>query len=237
MAKKTQGKKKRKRRSQLTDLLLGLLCSANWLSLSAQEKTLRKPFLGHASKTISIWFLSSFSHKTLSLSSLIPCSSHSNPSFFFRSKRKMQSSMDLLRSNLSRVRIPEPTNRIYKQECCISFHTPVTSLRPIYFTYFSKKISWFLFSSIESFVGVWLFAEIWRWVVRRFVHVSCFWEGLCELELREDWESSLFAYKAEKKIGSRRPTAQETDPFGDRYFRTCFKFNLFLCYFKVIWIG
>lgn len=31
--------------------------------------------------------------------------------------------MDLLRSNLSRVRIPEPTNRIYKQECCISFDT------------------------------------------------------------------------------------------------------------------
>ncbi|KAI9184975.1 hypothetical protein LWI28_003035 [Acer negundo] len=32
--------------------------------------------------------------------------------------------MDLLRSNLSRVRIPEPTNRIFKQECCISFDTP-----------------------------------------------------------------------------------------------------------------
>ncbi|KAM5585851.1 ubiquitin carboxyl-terminal hydrolase 14 [Rosa sericea] len=32
--------------------------------------------------------------------------------------------MDLLRSNLSRVRIPEPTNRIYKQECCVSFDTP-----------------------------------------------------------------------------------------------------------------
>ncbi|CBI20399.3 unnamed protein product, partial [Vitis vinifera] len=32
--------------------------------------------------------------------------------------------MDLLRSNLSRVRIPEPTNRIYKQECCVSFATP-----------------------------------------------------------------------------------------------------------------
>ncbi|KAL6196438.1 hypothetical protein ACLB2K_032053 [Fragaria x ananassa] len=32
--------------------------------------------------------------------------------------------MNLLRSNLSRVRIPEPTNRIYKQECCVSFDTP-----------------------------------------------------------------------------------------------------------------
>ncbi|AES66751.2 ubiquitin carboxyl-terminal hydrolase [Medicago truncatula] len=32
--------------------------------------------------------------------------------------------MDLLRSNLSRVRIPEPTNRVYKQECCLSFDTP-----------------------------------------------------------------------------------------------------------------
>ncbi|XP_076889304.1 ubiquitin carboxyl-terminal hydrolase 14-like isoform X1 [Bidens hawaiensis] len=36
----------------------------------------------------------------------------------------MEMEMELLRSNLSRVRIPEPTNRIYKQECCISFHTP-----------------------------------------------------------------------------------------------------------------
>ncbi|EEF36623.1 Ubiquitin carboxyl-terminal hydrolase, putative [Ricinus communis] len=32
--------------------------------------------------------------------------------------------MELLRSNLSRVRIPEPTNRIFKHECCISFDTP-----------------------------------------------------------------------------------------------------------------
>lgn len=36
----------------------------------------------------------------------------------------MVTPMELLRSNLSRVRIPEPTNRIYKQECCISFDTP-----------------------------------------------------------------------------------------------------------------
>ncbi|KAE8667031.1 Ubiquitin carboxyl-terminal hydrolase 14 [Hibiscus syriacus] len=32
--------------------------------------------------------------------------------------------MELLRSKLSRVRIPEPTNRIYKQECCLSFDSP-----------------------------------------------------------------------------------------------------------------
>ncbi|KAJ8763625.1 hypothetical protein K2173_003097 [Erythroxylum novogranatense] len=32
--------------------------------------------------------------------------------------------MELLRSSLSRVRIPEPSNRIYKQECCVSFDTP-----------------------------------------------------------------------------------------------------------------
>ncbi|KAK9089520.1 hypothetical protein Scep_028602 [Stephania cephalantha] len=37
--------------------------------------------------------------------------------------------MDLLRSHLSRVRIPEPTNRVYKQECCISFDNPVLFLR------------------------------------------------------------------------------------------------------------
>ncbi|XP_043689178.1 ubiquitin carboxyl-terminal hydrolase 14 [Telopea speciosissima] len=36
----------------------------------------------------------------------------------------MLTPMELLRSNLSRVRIPEPTNRIYKQECCISFDSP-----------------------------------------------------------------------------------------------------------------
>ncbi|XP_078443561.1 ubiquitin-specific protease 14 isoform X2 [Wolffia australiana] len=34
------------------------------------------------------------------------------------------SGMEILRANLARVRIPEPTNRIYKQECCISFDTP-----------------------------------------------------------------------------------------------------------------
>lgn len=32
--------------------------------------------------------------------------------------------LDLLRSNLARVRIPEPTNRIYKHECCVSFDSP-----------------------------------------------------------------------------------------------------------------
>ncbi|GJT33089.1 ubiquitin carboxyl-terminal hydrolase 14 isoform X1 [Tanacetum coccineum] len=32
--------------------------------------------------------------------------------------------MEHLRANLTKVRIPEPTNRIYKQECCISFDTP-----------------------------------------------------------------------------------------------------------------
>ncbi|KAL8144321.1 hypothetical protein V2J09_017353, partial [Rumex salicifolius] len=36
----------------------------------------------------------------------------------------MDETMELLRSNLSRVRIPEPTNRIYKHECCVSFDTP-----------------------------------------------------------------------------------------------------------------
>ncbi|KAK9092283.1 hypothetical protein Syun_027194 [Stephania yunnanensis] len=35
-----------------------------------------------------------------------------------------RTAMDLLRSHLSRVRIPEPTNRVYKQECCISFDNP-----------------------------------------------------------------------------------------------------------------
>ncbi|TKY66726.1 Ubiquitin carboxyl-terminal hydrolase 14 [Spatholobus suberectus] len=33
--------------------------------------------------------------------------------------------LDLLRSKLSRVRIPKPTNRIYKHECCVSFNTSV----------------------------------------------------------------------------------------------------------------
>jgi hypothetical protein len=34
--------------------------------------------------------------------------------------------MDLLRANLHKVRIPEPTNRIHKDECCVSFDTPVS---------------------------------------------------------------------------------------------------------------
>lgn len=32
--------------------------------------------------------------------------------------------MELLRSHLSRVRIPEASNRIYKEECCVTFETP-----------------------------------------------------------------------------------------------------------------
>lgn len=34
--------------------------------------------------------------------------------------------MEFLLANLSRVRIPEPTSRIYKHECCISFDSPKT---------------------------------------------------------------------------------------------------------------
>ncbi|BBN00627.1 ubiquitin carboxyl-terminal hydrolase 5/13 [Marchantia polymorpha subsp. ruderalis] len=36
----------------------------------------------------------------------------------------VDAAMELLRARLNRVRIPEPSNRIYKQECCISFQTP-----------------------------------------------------------------------------------------------------------------
>ncbi|RDY09971.1 Ubiquitin carboxyl-terminal hydrolase 14 [Mucuna pruriens] len=32
--------------------------------------------------------------------------------------------LDLLSSNLSRVRIPKPTNCIYKHKCCVSFDSP-----------------------------------------------------------------------------------------------------------------
>ncbi|CAM6037602.1 unnamed protein product [Sphagnum compactum] len=32
--------------------------------------------------------------------------------------------MEVLKAHLSKVRIPEPSNRIYKEECCISFCTP-----------------------------------------------------------------------------------------------------------------
>lgn len=79
--------------------------------------------------------------------------------------------MDLLRSNLSRVRIPEPTNRIYKQECCISFHTPVTSLRPIYFTYFSKK--YLDFSSVLLNLS-WVFGYLQRSEGGLFVDLCTF---------------------------------------------------------------
>ncbi|GAB4846306.1 ubiquitin-specific protease ubp14 [Ancistrocladus abbreviatus] len=36
----------------------------------------------------------------------------------------MVDAMEMLRANLSRVRIPEPTNRIFKEDCCVSFDTP-----------------------------------------------------------------------------------------------------------------
>ncbi|KAL9660412.1 hypothetical protein QQ045_025226 [Rhodiola kirilowii] len=36
----------------------------------------------------------------------------------------MATPMDMLRANLGKVRIPEPTNRIFKSECCITFDTP-----------------------------------------------------------------------------------------------------------------
>ncbi|KMS98384.1 hypothetical protein BVRB_4g093360 isoform D [Beta vulgaris subsp. vulgaris] len=36
----------------------------------------------------------------------------------------MVDAMEDLRAHLHRVRIPEPTNRIFKQECCVSFDTP-----------------------------------------------------------------------------------------------------------------
>ena len=38
--------------------------------------------------------------------------------------------MDLLRSQLHKVRIPEPGSRIHKDECCVSFDTPVTAPCP-----------------------------------------------------------------------------------------------------------
>ena len=37
--------------------------------------------------------------------------------------------METLRSHLSKVRIPEASSRIYKQECCVSFSTPVRTRR------------------------------------------------------------------------------------------------------------
>lgn len=46
--------------------------------------------------------------------------------------------MEVLRSHLSKVRIPEPSNRIYKQECCISFCTPVWTSFPL--------LMWFIVS-------------------------------------------------------------------------------------------
>lgn len=65
--------------------------------------------------------------------------------------------MDLLRSNLSRVRIPEPTNRIYKQECCVSFDTPV--ILPFLFLFFWLFI--FLYSVAEEVRDLWSIGIVW----------------------------------------------------------------------------
>lgn len=61
-----------------------------------------------------------YAHQSSSSIALFPLKSKFLILFHFSSN-----SMELLRSYLSRVRIPEPTNRIYKQECCVSFETPV----------------------------------------------------------------------------------------------------------------
>ncbi|KAF3512348.1 hypothetical protein F2Q69_00003920 [Brassica cretica] len=59
--------------------------------------------------------------------------------------------MELLRSNLSRVQIPEPTHRIYKHECCLSFDTPVKPLSTppllVYFIFNRRR----LFDSVYDF--------------------------------------------------------------------------------------
>ena len=56
---------------------------------------------------------------------------------------RQELAMEILRAHLSKVRIPEPSNRIYKQECCISFCTPVRMNRRVLF-YFILMSLWML---------------------------------------------------------------------------------------------
>lgn len=79
--------------------------------------------------------LSSFSLSKTPVSLFSLCSKP----IWFSLQTNMSDPMDLLRSNLSRVRIPEPTNRIYKQECCLSFDTPVISSLPLVFCLVPEK--------------------------------------------------------------------------------------------------
>ncbi|CAJ1978620.1 unnamed protein product [Sphenostylis stenocarpa] len=71
--------------------------------------------------------------------------------------------LDLLRSNLARVRIPEPTNRIFKHECCVSFDTPVMlAFLCINF----KALSDFCVGSVENMPDVLLVASDENMAVR-----------------------------------------------------------------------
>jgi len=63
-------------------------------------------------------------------------------------------------------------------------------------------MSIYIYILIFMLCAVFWMPEIRRWVVYRHEYVSCFWEGQCGVELREDWEPSLFAYKTNKKSGS-----------------------------------
>lgn len=89
--------------------------------------------------------------------------------------------MDLLRSNLSHVRIPEPTNRIFKQECCFTFDTPVINYNDNSLPTHNFISFHILFNSVHSFS--FSFSALRWWPFHRHVHFSCLWKTLCCLEL------------------------------------------------------
>ena len=92
----------------------------------------------------------------------------------------MTCTMDLLRSNLSRVRIPEPTNRIYKQECCLSFDTPVTCspfLLLLWLPLLFIIITFFFVPSLSIAPFSFIVLELRCSVVKSFVFAECLLEN------------------------------------------------------------
>lgn len=41
----------------------------------------------------------------------------------------MEGAMDILRKHLNKVRIPSRSNKVYKEECCVSFDTTVSTVQ------------------------------------------------------------------------------------------------------------
>lgn len=88
--------------------------------------------------------------------------------------------MDLLNQHLSKIRVPGPNDKVYKDECMFSFDNPV-----------SNK---FEVSFMSPFISA-LFTGIRNRTVRQLIIVLRLRPGLRREIFQKDRACSLFAYK------------------------------------------